>query len=120
MLIQTVALNDVKCFALHGYYPEEQLIGHYFLVSTEVVFEPAADTEDITKTINYEVLNEIILAEMKNTQKMLETVVKNILDDILRKYPFVQEATVGIKKLHPAMPGDVQQSFVQLRYLSEK
>lgn len=119
MLIQTVALKDVKCFALHGYYPEEQLIGHDFLVNVEVVFIPSTDTENIDKTVNYEVLNDIILLQMKNTQKMLETVVKNMLDNILDKYSFLQEATVSIKKNHPAMPGDVHQSFVQLQYKAD-
>lgn len=120
MRIQNVALKDVKCFALHGYYPEEQLIGHYFLVDIDVAFIPPTETENIDRTVNYEVLNLIILEEMRRTQKMLETVVKNILDRVLADYPFLLEATVGIRKQHPAMPGDVYQSFVQLRYYAEK
>ena len=54
MFIQTVALNDVKCFAFHGYYPEEQLTGTEFLVSVAVTFVPAGgDTEDLERTVNY-------------------------------------------------------------------
>ncbi len=119
MLIQNVALKDVKCFALHGYYPEEQLIGNHFLVSVEVSFSACEYTEDINNTVNYEVLNDIILEEMKNTQKMLETVVKNMMDRILVHYSFLRTAEVGIKKLHPAMPGEVGHSFVQLCYSSD-
>ena len=119
MLIQNVALKDVKCFSLHGYYPEEQLIGNHFLVSVEVSFLPSNDTENIDNTVNYEVLNDIILEEMRNTQKMLETVVKNMMDRILGNYPFLRRAEVGIKKLHPAMPGDIHHSFVQLCYSSD-
>lgn len=114
--IQTVALKDVKCYAWHGYYPEEQLTGIYFMVDTVVTFLPNDDTENLERTVNYEVLNTIILEEMKQTQKMLETVVKNILDRIIGNYPFVLTVEVGIRKLNPPMPGEIGHSFVQLSY----
>jgi len=116
MLIQTVALRDVKCNSLHGYYPEEQLIGNVFLVTIEVTFEPNTDTENIQKTVNYEVLNTILLEEMAATKKMLETVVRNILDRVLDTYSFLLSAEVSIKKMHPPMPGEINHSFVQLKY----
>lgn len=120
MFLQTVALNDVKCFALHGYYPEEQLTGTEFLVSVEVTFVPSGDTEDLERTVNYEVINTIILEEMSSTKKMLESVVKLILDRLISAYPFVLTAKAGIKKMHPPMPGEINHSFVQLSYTSEK
>lgn len=115
--LQTVALRDVKCYALHGYYPEEQLTGIYFLVDVVVTFLPnSGDTENLNHTVNYEVLNTILLEEMKNTQKMLETVVRRILDRVRAQYPFVLTAEVGIRKMNPPMPGEIGHSFVQLKY----
>ncbi|WP_214226321.1 dihydroneopterin aldolase [Pedobacter sp. B4-66] len=116
--IQTVALRDVKCYALHGYYPEEQLTGIYFTVDVVVTFTPNTDTENLERTVNYEILNSIILDEMKRTRKMLETVVKSILDRVIENYPFILTAEVGIKKLNPPMPGEIGHSFVQLKYTS--
>lgn len=114
--IQTVALRDVKCFALHGYYPEEQLTGTWFMVDVTVTFVHTGDTENLQHTVNYEVINTIILEEMANTQKMLETVVRNILDRVTGNYPFVKTAEAGIRKLNPPMPGEIGHSFVQLSY----
>ena len=119
MFIQTVALKDVKCYAFHGFYPEEHLTGNHFLVDVEVTFAPSVETEDLQKTVNYEVINFIILEEMKNIQKLLETVVRRIMDKILAAYPFLLSAGVGIKKLQPAMLGEVGHSYVQLRYTSK-
>jgi 7,8-dihydroneopterin aldolase/epimerase/oxygenase len=116
--IQTVALRDVKCYAFHGYYPEEQLTGIYFSVDVVVTFTPNTDTENLERTVNYEILNNILLDEMKNTRKMLETVVKSILDRVVNNYPFVRTAEVGVKKLNPPMPGEIGHSFVQLSYRS--
>lgn len=120
MFLQTVALNEVRCFALHGFYPEEQLTGTEFLVSVEVTFVPSGDTEDLERTVNYEILNTIILEEMRNTRKLLESVVRLILDRVISTYPFVQTAKAAIKKMHPPMPGEINHSFVQLAYTSEK
>jgi dihydroneopterin aldolase len=114
--LQTVALKDVKCFAYHGYYAEEQLTGIYFSLNVTVTFIPGDESENLDKTVNYEVLNTIILEEMKVPKKLLETVVKNILDQILGQYSFLKTAEVSIKKLNPPMPGQVGHSFVQLSY----
>lgn len=120
MYLQTVALNDVKCFSFHGYYPEEQLTGTEFLVSVEVTFYPSGDTEDLERTVNYEVLNTIIREEMASTKQLLESVVRQILDRVVSSFPFVLTAVAGIKKMHPPMPGEINHSFVQLSYSSEK
>jgi dihydroneopterin aldolase len=115
-LKQTVALKDVKCFALHGFYPEEQLTGNHFLVDLETKFVAFGFDDDLNNTINYEVLNAIILEEMKNTQKLLETVLQNIIKKVVALYPFITDVRASIKKLNPPMPGQVGYSFVKLSY----
>ncbi|TCC91596.1 dihydroneopterin aldolase [Pedobacter frigiditerrae] len=120
MFVQTIALKDVKFYAYHGFYPEEQLTGNHFLVDAEVTFTPSGDTEDLLHTVNYEVINAIITKAMKETQKLLETVVKNIIDELLSNYSFLLTIVVGIRKIHPMMPGEIGHSFVQLSYTSSK
>nr|WP_199156324.1 dihydroneopterin aldolase [Pedobacter sp. ASV2] len=115
-LKQTVALKDVKCFALHGFYPEEQLTGNHFIVDLETEFSPLGFTDELNQTVNYEDLNAIILSEMKNTQKLLETVLHNMISKVVELYPFVEVVNVSIKKLNPPMPGQIGHSFVKLTY----
>ena len=117
---QTVALKDVKCFALHGFYPEEQLIGNHFIVDLETEFLPLGFDDELNQTENYEDLNSIILEEMKNTQKLLETVLNNIITKIIKLYPFVETVNVSMKKLNPPMPGQIGHSFVKLSYTTAK
>lgn len=115
---QTVALKDVKCFALHGYYPEEQLIGNHFVVDLETEFTPQGFDDELAQTVNYEDLNHIIMEEMQHTQKLLETVLKNIISKVIKLYPFVEMVEVSMKKLNPPMPGQIGHSFVKLTYTS--
>lgn len=117
---QTVALKDVKCFALHGFYPEEQLIGNHFIIDLETEFSPLGFDDELSQTVNYEDLNSIILEEMKHTQKLLETVLHNIISKVVKLYPFVETVKVSMKKLNPPMPGQIGHSFVKLSYHSAK
>ncbi|WP_431295248.1 dihydroneopterin aldolase [Pedobacter sp. P26] len=117
---QTVALKDVKCFALHGYYPEEQLIGNHFVIDLETEFTPKGFDDELEQTVNYEDLNHIILEEMKHTQKLLETVLKNIISKVIERYPFIDTVNVSMKKLNPPMPGQIGYSFVKLSHTSAK
>lgn len=117
---QTVALKNVKCFALHGYYPEEQLIGNHFVVDLETEFIPQGFDDELAQTVNYEDLNHIIHVEMKHTQKLLETVLKNIISKVIQLYPFLDTVNVSMKKLNPPMPGQIGHSFVKLSYTSAK
>lgn len=117
---QTVALKDVKCFALHGYYPEEQIIGNHFVIDLETEFTPQGFDDELSQTVNYEDLNTIIRGEMKNTQKLLETVLNNIISKVIKLYPFVETVNVSMKKLNPPMPGQIGHSFVKLSYTSAK
>ena len=116
MFIQTVALKGIKFYAFHGFYQEEQLIGNHFLVDVEVTFYPSGNSEDLSATVNYETINLMVGKLMQKTEKLLETVVKNIIDQLLASYPFLLSATVGISKTHPVMLGEVGHSFVQLHY----
>lgn len=120
MMIQTVALKEIKFYAYHGFYPEEQLTGNNFSVDVDVTFTPLdGNREDIANTVNYEVINEVVRHEMGQTKKMLETVVQCIINKLLSAYPYLQTVVVGIKKIGPCMPGEIGYSFVELRYLKD-
>jgi dihydroneopterin aldolase len=119
MFVQTIALKEVKFYAFHGFYPEEQHTGNHFSVDVEVTFVPFGESEDLLTTVNYEVINQMMTKYMQQTQQLLETVVKNILDELLAIYPYLLTAHVGIKKLHPPMPGEIGHSFVALNWSRE-
>jgi len=67
---QKIALNDIRFFAHHGFYPEEQKTGNEFFVNIAVEFIAAPNFNDeLAETINYERLYEIASLNMK-TSKM--------------------------------------------------
>lgn len=116
-LRQKVALEGMRFSAFHGYYPEEQVVGNEFLVDVETEFAVNLDVSDeLNKTINYERIFEITSVQMKQTRKLLETVVHAILQDIMTEFPIADRICVSIKKMDMPLPGEVKNSWVQLTY----
>ncbi|MFA6245755.1 MAG: dihydroneopterin aldolase [Mucilaginibacter sp.] len=113
-----VALEGAEFYAYHGFYPEEQVIGTHFLVDVQVGFYADIDVEkdNLSNTVNYEVLYAIIEEEMKHTRKVIESVAQAILNRITTEFIFIEIAVVTIKKQRPPFRGPLKQSVITLSY----
>ncbi len=115
--MMTIAIHGAEFFAYHGFYPEEQKLGTKFVVDVEVDFRPVTAgirQDDISHTVDYEQLYEIVCNEMKHTRKLIETVAQAMADGIKTKYPFADSVQVVLKKMHPPMAGKVDHSSVTI------
>jgi dihydroneopterin aldolase len=117
MIIQKVALTDVRFFSPIGYYDEEQVIGNEFLVKVEVYFPfQNENAEELGNTVNYEELYHILVEIMTPRRKLLESAAEDILDRIIKAYSFLTKIEVSIRKINPAFGGDLANSEVALFY----
>ena len=114
---QKVALQGVRFFSFHGFYPEEQVLGNEYLLDIETETEVADDGgEDISRTVNYERLLGIADEEMNLPRKLLETVAHGILDKIRHEFLSVVGIRVVIKKLNPPLRSEVKNSLIELNF----
>ena len=96
-----IIFNDIKIFANHGWYDEEQKTGHWFSVDVQLELQKTDNINDnLQKTFNYEEVYKIVKEEMASTQKLLETVVQNILQKIMN-HEMIKMATVRLNKIEP-------------------
>lgn len=115
--LQTVGLEGVSCLAYHGLYPAEQKLGSTFITNIYISYKPTwnQDNDNIDNTINYELLQQIVIEEMKNTQKLIESVANNILQKTLLKIPKNStRITIEIRKMSPPLEGRVNNSIIVL------
>ncbi len=99
--MQTVHLRDIKFFAFHGVYEEEKLTGNEFEVNLTVEFDRGSVGNDLSRTIDYVLLFEILKTEMNAPRALLETVAESAVAAIYLSYPFVHSVKIEIWKLHP-------------------
>ncbi|NJN35421.1 MAG: hypothetical protein HC817_15360 [Saprospiraceae bacterium] len=69
--------------------------------------------EKIANTINYETVYEICRLQMKQPQKLLETVLDNILLMLKWQFATIQTVKMRIRKLNPPVGGTVAWSLIE-------
>jgi 7,8-dihydroneopterin aldolase/epimerase/oxygenase len=111
-----IALEGLDFHAFHGVYPHERESGNWFEVdiAVETDFSKAAEDDDLSETVNYETLFRIVKDEMEKPSRLLETVAKNIVDDVMREFPSVTLVDFKISKLNPPIGGKCKRSSVSL------
>jgi 7,8-dihydroneopterin aldolase/epimerase/oxygenase len=109
-----IALEGMKFFAFHGFYPEETILGTDYLVdvSVETGIAAAAKTDDLAKTVNYETIYQAVKMEMETRHDLLETVVENITQRLKFQFQNLAVISVSVKKLNPPLGGRVAASSV--------
>jgi dihydroneopterin aldolase len=106
-----INVTGIKLYAYHGCLEEEAVIGANYVVDIkfETDFSQAQRTDDLSKTVDYVVVYNIVKAEMAIRSKLIEHVAGRIADELIRRLPEIEKAEVTVTKLNPPMNGDVQQ-----------
>jgi 7,8-dihydroneopterin aldolase/epimerase/oxygenase len=113
-----IQLNNLEFFAFHGCFKEERIIGNRFLVnvSLETDTSEAEETDDLTKTINYQEVYKLVKTEMEIASKLLENVARRIITSLSIKYPKLSNIEITVSKINPALGGKVESVSVKLNH----
>lgn len=105
----TIEVNGIKIYAFHGCLPEEGKIGGHYSVDVmlNTDFSEAAKTDDLTKTIDYVVVNKIVCEEMSIRSKLIEHVGQRIIDRLKQEIQNIDRVRLKVTKITPPINGDV-------------
>ena len=94
----SIRLHDMRFYAYHGVMEQEQRVGGYYLVSLtiEADLTKAICTDDVSDTVNYAELYELVKNEMAIPSKLLEHVAGRIGQRVLDRFPQVTALTVSV------------------------
>jgi|TARA_Y100000996_G_C22239775_1_gene527214 dihydroneopterin aldolase len=104
-----IKLKDIKIYAYHGCLKEESLIGGEYLVNLSVSsnLKISSISDELKDTVDYVSLLDIIKKEMFSPSKLLENVVKRIIDRIFKLFPKINKVSIEVSKLNPPINGNV-------------
>ncbi|MEY4973966.1 MAG: dihydroneopterin aldolase [Bacteroidota bacterium] len=107
---QQIEVNGIQLYAFHGCLEEEGRIGGHYIVDVSLTtdFTSAALTDDITQTVDYVDINQIVAEEMAIRSKLIEHVGQRISRRIFQELKAIEKLKVKITKLCPPINGDVQ------------
>lgn len=105
-----IVLERIKVYAHHGVLEEETLTGTYYRIDLEIDVDlsQAAKSDELSDTVNYALVNELILEEMKIPSKLLEHVAGRILNRIHETFPTIEALKIKLLKTAPPMKGEME------------
>ena len=111
-----ISIEGMEFFAYHGCFKEEQIIGTKFRCDLflQVDTTKAEQTDNLSDTVNYQQVYEVVKMEMDIKSKLLEHVGRRILQRVKQEFPQVKHARLKIRKLNPPLGGKIDFVSVEL------
>lgn len=113
-----IKLENMKIYAHHGCYSQEQKVGGRFNVNLQYRVDTSIpeQTDDITQTVSYLDVYQLVREEMAIPSAILEHVGRRIIDALQLKYPAITAASVAITKLAPPLGGELEGVTVEIGF----
>ena len=111
-----VKVNNIRVYAHHGCLREESIVGSEYTVDVTIDanLSKASVSDELSDTVDYVQIHQIVKEEMQIASKLLEHVAKRIIDRILSEIDMVNEVEVSLSKINPPIGGDVEKVTIVL------
>lgn len=111
-----IILNNIRTFSYHGCLIEESKIGSNYRVDLEIETDLSKSelSDDLNDTVDYVLLNQIVVDEMAIRANLLENVARRIIDSAMHKIPALTFIKVAVSKLNPPIGGDVEEVTIEI------
>jgi 7,8-dihydroneopterin aldolase/epimerase/oxygenase len=105
-----IKLKNIRTFSYHGCLVEESKIGSNYSIDLEIKTDltKSAQSDELKDTVDYVLLNQIVVDEMTIRSNLLEHVAQRIIDSAMKKIPSISYINVAVSKLNPPIGGDVE------------
>jgi dihydroneopterin aldolase len=112
----TIKLQNIRTFSFHGCLEEEARIGSDYRVDLEIKTDlrKSSISDSLTDTVDYVLLNQIVVDEMAVRSKLLEHVAQRIVKRIFNEIPAVSRILLAVSKLNPPIGGDVEAVTIEM------
>jgi dihydroneopterin aldolase len=111
-----IKLKNIRTFSYHGCLLEEGKIGSDYSVDLEVKtnLKKSSVSDDLKDTVDYVLLNQIVVEEMAIRSHLLEHVAHRIISRIFKEVPTVSAVKLAVSKLNPPIGGDVEAVTIEM------
>jgi dihydroneopterin aldolase len=106
----TVSLHGIRLHALHGLYPQEQIVGNVFEIDVDIFISASGDKQ--LPFVDYSMIHKVTDEAFKQPGQLLETFALYIHTSLKEKVPEAEKIKVTIRKMHPPLPGDIRYAQV--------
>lgn len=105
MNLLTIQLHNLKFNSYHGLHEEEKLAGGAFEVSADIKMKASEKIDDISQTLDYSKVYDLIKTFMNQPTPLLETLAQRMVDSIHELDNRILEISLTITKCNPPIIG---------------
>lgn len=101
-----IHLDALRFYAYHGVMEQERKVGGEYTVDLQLRLsdaDAAVNDDDLSGTVNYAEVYELVHKEMATPSALLEHAAGRILSAIFSHFPKVASATIKLCKVNPPM-----------------
>ena len=111
-----IILKNIRTFSYHGCLIEESKIGSDYRVDLEVKtdLQKSALSDDLNDTVDYVLLNRIVVEEMAIRANLLEQVAHRIIKRCFKEAASISYIKLAVSKLNPPIGGDVEAVTIEM------
>lgn len=112
-----IQVEGINIYAYHGCLVEEAKIGCNYIVDVimETDFSEAAKKDDLSKTIDYVTVYNIVKIQMAIRSKLIEQVGQRIVNELKKQLDGLKSLEVKVTKLNPPMNGNVEKVSIVIK-----
>lgn len=113
----TIKLQNIRLHAFHGCLEEEARIGSDYRVDLKIKADlrKAAQSDELSDTVDYVYLNKVVQEEMAVRSKLLEHLAQRIIARLFSASPEISTIKISVAKLNPPIGGDVEAVAVEMQ-----
>ena len=100
---QIITLDSLRFYAYHGAEPQEAIVGAWYTVDISITADAtlAIQSDELSGTINYAKVAEIIKQQMQIRSALLEHVAGRIAKALFDGFPAIKALTIKVCKENP-------------------
>lgn len=95
----TITISKARFHAYHGLYADEKKTGNEFEVDLAVSIDVGQPITDLSETVNYASLYEVLKREMQTPRELLETFAMELARIIHATFTDVRKVEISLTKL---------------------
>ena len=111
-------LKGLHFRAYHGVLPQEHVTGNDYTVDLrlECNLEPASASDQVTDTVNYAEVCQLVGEEMARESQLIEHVAGRIAKRLFRHFEKIETIDITLTKHNPPMGADCMGAAVDMHY----
>jgi len=104
-----ITINNIRLYAYHGCLEEEAVIGGNYIIDVKIYtdYSDAAKKDDLSKTVDYCDVFEIVKREMKIRSKLIEHAARRIAIALKKEIRGIEKVSIKLTKIAPPVNGNV-------------